>query len=80
MFATGLKTGIRGTYSYDLLWPIEHKRPHEVCIGHGRPRRPAENVNPHTMEEYANRCGQKGYSGEDQIRDFVAKKFSGSAF
>lgn len=61
MFAEGLKTGIRRTFIYDLLWPIKHKRQYDVWISQGRPVPPPAIVKHRTIEEYAKKFGHQSF-------------------
>ena len=53
MITEGLKSGIRRTFIYDLLWPIKHRRQYEVWVNQGRPVPPPATVKHQVIEEYA---------------------------
>ena len=59
MFTEGLKSGIRRTFIYDLLWPIKHRRQYEVWVNEGRPVPPPAPVKHQVIEEYARKYGHQ---------------------
>ena len=61
MLTESLKTGIRRTFIYDLIWPLRHRSQYKAWVTRGRPVPPPALVKHRTIEDYAKKFGHQSF-------------------